>query len=167
MLLKYGWRETMSFDFQKPTVQMLGRWQPWHDGHTALFKKAHAITGQVCIMVRDVGGIVGSDAGAGRTATVQSDNPFDFKTVVENIKIGLGKHGFAYYEEYVVMLVPNIVDISYGRGVGYTFTEHDLGAAVHDISATKIRARMREEGTLAKVETLQVEHVAVIGGSND
>ena len=28
------------FDWQKPTVQMLGRWQPWHDGHTALFKKA-------------------------------------------------------------------------------------------------------------------------------
>jgi hypothetical protein len=46
------------------------------------------------------------------------------------------------------MRVPNIVDISYGRGVGYTFTEHDLGKAVHDISATKIRAEMREKGEL-------------------
>ena len=33
----------MSFDWTKPTVQMLGRWQPWHKGHFELFKKAHAI----------------------------------------------------------------------------------------------------------------------------
>ena len=46
------------------------------------------------------------------------------------------------------MMVPNIVDISFGRGVGYTFTEHDLGKSVENISATKIRAEMREEGTL-------------------
>ena len=26
------------FDWKKPTVQMLGRWQPWHDGHQALLK---------------------------------------------------------------------------------------------------------------------------------
>ena len=57
----------MTFDNQKPTTEMLGRWQPWHDGHTALFKKALLETGQVCIMVRNVGGIVGNDAGAGRT----------------------------------------------------------------------------------------------------
>ena len=29
-------------DRQKPTVQMLGRYQPWHEGHRELFKKAHA-----------------------------------------------------------------------------------------------------------------------------
>jgi hypothetical protein len=46
------------------------------------------------------------------------------------------------------MEVPNIVDISYGRGVGYTFTEHDLGKDIHEISATKIRQQMRKEGKL-------------------
>jgi len=46
------------------------------------------------------------------------------------------------------MLVPNIVDISYGRGVGYTFTEHDLGEDIHNISATKIREQLRKEGKL-------------------
>jgi len=46
------------------------------------------------------------------------------------------------------MLVPNIVDISYGRGVGYSFTEHDLGKDIHGISATKIRAEMRDKGEL-------------------
>ena len=137
----------MAFDSKKPTAQMLGRWQPWHDGHTALFKKALAETGQVCIMVRDVGGIVGEDAGGGRTAS-QDDNPFRFNEVRQNIVDGLAKHGYHEGMEYVIMQVPNIVDISYGRSVGYTFTQHDLGKEVHDISATKIRAEMRRSGIL-------------------
>ena len=135
------------FDFQKPTTQMLGRWQPWHPGHTALFKKALLETGQVIIMVRDVGGIVGADAGAGRTKA-QVDNPFDYHEVYRNIIRELKKEGFSLNEEYQIMRVPNIVDISYGRGVGYTFTEHDLGEEIHSISATDIRAKLRAEGKL-------------------
>jgi len=135
------------FDYQKPTAQMLGRWQPWHDGHTALFKKALSVTGQVCIMVRDVGGIVGKDAGGGRTVK-QDDNPFGEIQVVEAIEKGLEKEGFHNGHEYIIICVPNIVDISYGRGVGYTFTQHDLGEEVHSISATKIRKQLREEGKL-------------------
>ena len=135
------------FDWKKPTTQMLGRWQPWHDGHTALFKKALLETGQVCIQIRDVGGIVGQDAGAGRTAT-QTDNPFDLVTVKTNIIEALSEEGFSYNDEYIIMLVPNIVDISYGRGVGYTFTQHDLGEEMHNISATKIREQLRKDGKL-------------------
>ena len=126
---------------------MLGRWQPWHDGHTALFKKALAETGQVLIMVRDVGGIVGEDAGDGRTAK-QDDNPFNMREVRGNIDRALEAEGFMNGREYEVMLVPNIVDISYGRGVGYTFTQHDLGEDIHNISATKIRKEMRKKGEL-------------------
>lgn len=137
----------MSFDPQKPTTQMLGRWQPWHPGHTALFKKALLETGQVCIQIRNVGGIVGADAGGGRTAA-QTDNPFDYDTVVDNIKAALAAEGFEYGEEYIIMQVPNIVDISYGRGVGYTFTQHDLGEDIHAISATQIRAQLRAAGKL-------------------
>jgi nicotinamide mononucleotide adenylyltransferase len=129
------------FDYKKPTVQMLGRWQPWHDGHTELFKRAHAFTGQVVIMVRDVFNFDG-DAGDGRTA-VQDDNPFNSVDVIANIEKGLAEHGFTNGVEYLILEVPNIVDISYGRGVGYTFTEHDLGEDIHDISATKIRKQMR------------------------
>jgi hypothetical protein len=137
----------MAFDWKKPTTQMLGRWQPWHAGHTALFKKALMETGQVCIQIRDVGGIVGQDAGAGRTAA-QTDNPFDLDTVKANIVDALAGEGFIYNEDYIIMLVPNIVDISYGRGVGYTFSQHDLGEEIHNISATKIRAQLRAEGKL-------------------
>ena len=129
------------FDWKKPTVEMLGRWQPWHDGHTELFKRALKKTGQVCIMYRDVGG---ADAGV----EGQSDNPFQFEEVKKNIKEGLKPHGYEEGREYVVIKVPNITDISYGRGVGYTFTEHDLGAEIHKISATNIRKEMRQRGEL-------------------
>jgi nicotinamide mononucleotide adenylyltransferase len=137
----------MSFDWQKPTTMMLGRWQPWHAGHTELFKKAYSITGQVCIMVRDVGGIIGPDAGAGRT-TAQTDNPFELPVVIDNINNALEKEGFIIKKDYIIMPVPNIIDISYGRGVGYTFTQHDLGKEIHGISATSIRKKMREERKL-------------------
>jgi hypothetical protein len=134
------------FDWKKPTTQMLGRWQPWHDGHTELFERALAETGQVIIQIRDVFKFEG-DAGAGRTAE-QNDNPFGVIDVIENIHAALANKGYYDGYEYIIMEVPNIVDISYGRGVGYTFTEHDLGKDIHDISATKIRAKMREDGKL-------------------
>ena len=128
------------FDWKKSTAQMLGRWQPWHDGHTELFKRALSEHGQVCIMIRDV---CGADAGMGNT-----DNPFDYRTVKKNIIAGLEEHGYKCGIEYEVLSVPNIVDISYGRGVGYTFTEHELDKDIQAISATKIRAEMRTKGEL-------------------
>lgn len=133
------------FDPLNPTVQMLGRWQPWHAGHSELFKRCHAMTGQVAIMIRQVP----EKREANSRVPGQDDNPFDIETVKENIITGLAQEGFTIDEDYVIMVVPNLVDISYGRGVGYTFTEHDLGKAIHDISATKIREQMRDEGKLA------------------
>ena len=129
------------FNWKKPTAQTLGRWQPWHDGHIELFKRALQKTGQVCIMYRDVAGV---DAGV----EGQGDNPFDFEDVKENIIKGLSEHGYEEGKEYIVIKVPNIIDISYGRGVGYSFTEHDLGEEIHKISATKIRKEMRIKGKL-------------------
>ena len=129
------------FNWKKPTAQMLGRWQPWHDGHIELFKRALQKTGQVCIMYRDVAGV---DAGV----EGQGDNPFDFEDVKEKIIEGLSQLGYEEGKEYIVIKVPNIIDISYGRGVGYSFTEHDLGEEIHKISATKIRKEMRVKGEL-------------------
>ena len=128
------------FDWKKPTVQMLGRWQPWHDGHQALFKRCVAKTGQVIIQVRDVQGASGGDG--------QDDNPFDWEAVCKNIEDGLAKDNFHRGQEYEIMLVPNIVNITYGRGVGYKFEEEVVDEAITDISATKIRKEMRDKGTL-------------------
>ena len=128
------------FDWKKPTVQMLGRWQPWHDGHQELFKRAIGKTGQVVIQVRDVHGSSGGDG--------QEDNPFDWDLVCKNIEIGLEKDSYKRGIHYEIMLVPNIVNITYGRGVGYVFEEEDFDLEINEISATKIRKKMRDQGKL-------------------
>ena len=128
------------FDRKKPTVQLLGRWQPWHDGHQELFKRALQKTGQVIIQVRDVQGV---SAGMGH-----DDNPFDWDQVCNNISEGLAEGGYKRGVEYEIMLVPNIVNITFGRGVGYVFEEESFEEIIEDISATKIRRKMRESGDL-------------------
>ena len=128
------------FDWKKPTVQMLGRWQPWHQGHQELFKRCIAKTGQVVIQVRDVQGASG---GAG-----QDDNPFDWDSVCQNIAEGLLQDNYERGVHYEIMMVPNIVNITYGRGVGYAFEEEVFDSSVTDISATKIRQKLREDGEL-------------------
>ena len=128
------------FDWKKPTVQMLGRWQPWHKGHQELFKRAITKTGQVAIQVRDVHGTSGGDG--------QDDNPFKWDVVCQNISDGLAKDGFKKGVDYEIMLVPNIVNITYGRGVGYVFEEEVFDEPITEISATKIRKEMRESGDL-------------------
>ena len=119
------------WDNKKPTAQMLGRWQPWHGGHQKLFEEILKKTGQVNIMVRDVKGV--------------DDNPFDFDTVKKNIEDRLNPK---YDGRFKIMLVPNITNICYGRGVGYKIEEIVLDEETQKISATKIRAKMREEGKL-------------------
>jgi len=118
------------WDNRKPTAQMLGRWQPWHEGHQALFEEIVKKTGQVNIQVRDVQGV--------------GDNPFNFETVKKNIEQALQP----YKNRIQVTLVPNITNICYGRGVGYKIEEIVLPENIQKISATDIRKKMREEGKL-------------------
>ena len=73
---------------------------------------------------------------------------FDWDLVCKNIEEGLASDGFKRGVEYEIMLVPNIVNISYGRGVGYVFEEEVFDDSVSEISATKIRKQMRDEGDL-------------------
>ena len=119
------------WDNKLPTAQMLGRWQPWHAGHQKLFEETLKKTGQVNIMVRDVKGV--------------DDNPFDFETVKKNIEDRLNPE---FEGQFKIMMVPNITNICYGRGVGYKIEEIELSKEIQEISATKIRAKMREEGKL-------------------
>lgn len=114
------------FDWRRETVQMLGRWQPWHEGHRALFERAIAKTGQVCIMIRDCQGWQGS-------------NPFDFEQVKGRIRRDLDP---LYQGQYTIQLVPNIVNITYGRDVGYRIEQETFDESIHAISATNIRRQM-------------------------
>ncbi|RZD42984.1 MAG: cytidyltransferase [Methanobacteriota archaeon] len=96
------------FNINQPTVQMMGRYQPWHGGHRELFKQAMKRTGQVAIFVRNM--------------PVNNDNPLKFEEVAEIITEDLTKHNFTIDKDYVIMQVPNIIDITYGRDVGYSAT---------------------------------------------
>ena len=122
---------TYKWDDKKPTVQMLGRWQPFHDGHYALFEEIIKKTGQVCIMVRNLQGV--------------GDNPFDFESIKSRITERLDKK---YKNRFKVVLVPNITNICYGRGVGYKIEEIILSEKIQKISATKIRKELRNKGKL-------------------
>lgn len=119
-------RRRPTFDWKKETVQMLGRWQPWHPGHRALFERLIARTGQVIIQIRDVQGWQGS-------------NPFSFEQVAGFIRRDLDP---LYQGQYEIMLVPNIVHIGWGRGVGYTSGEETFDETITSISATNIRKAM-------------------------
>ena len=114
------------FDWQRETVQMLGRWQPWHAGHRALFERAIAKTGQVCIMIRDCQGW-------------NQSNPFSWSTVKDAIRRDLDP---LYQGQYEIIVVPNITNITYGRDVGYRIEQESFDDATHAISATKIRREM-------------------------
>jgi len=105
---------------------MLGRWQPWHAGHQALFERLLAKTGQVCIMIRDTSG-------------TDDSNPFDIETVKSNIHNALWPK---YAEQYKIVVVPNIVHIGWGRGVGYTSGEETFDEEITKISGTDIRKSM-------------------------
>ena len=123
--MSYQW------DNKKPTAQMLGRWQPFHDGHYALFEEIIKKTGQVCIQIRDVQGV--------------DDNPFDFETVKKKNEEILNPK---FEGRFKIVLVPNITNICYGRGVGYKIEEIVLPEDIQKISARNIRKKMREEGEL-------------------
>ena len=114
------------FEWKKETVQMLGRWQPWHKGHRALFERAIAKTGQVCIMIRDCQGW-------------NQTNPFSWSEVKQNIRRDLDP---LYQGQYEIVVVPNIVNITYGRDVGYKIEQEVFDESIHSISATKIRKEM-------------------------
>ena len=128
------------FDPKKPTVMLLGRWQPWHDGHLALFLRALKKTGQVAIHVRDVKNSSGGEN--------QDDNPFSFSEISKDIEEKLLVYGYKLNEDYIIQLVPNITNITYGRGVGYKIEQESFESEIESISATKIREDLRNEGKI-------------------
>jgi phosphopantetheine adenylyltransferase len=111
-------------DYNKPTAMMLGRWQPWHQGHQMLFEKTLEKTGQVIIMVRDT--------------SRDDSNPFNF----EDVKIRIEKALSKFKGKFEIIKVPNITNICYGRGVGYKIEEIVLPKQIQEISATNIRKQL-------------------------
>ena len=128
------------FDPKKPTVLLLGRWQPWHEGHSALFERALSKTGQVIIQVRDV-----KDSSGGKG---QDDNPFSFEEISDDISKKLDLLGYKVNVDFIIQFVPNITNITYGRGVGYKIEEESFNSDIESITAPKIRKNLRDEGKI-------------------
>jgi hypothetical protein len=119
-------RRRPTFNWKKPTVQMLGRWQPFHAGHRALFERLIQKTGQVVIQIRDCHG-------------ENDSNPFNTEQATSFIRRDLDP---VFQGQYEIQVVPNIVHIGYGRGVGYTIEQEIFDEGIHAISATKIRKEL-------------------------
>jgi adenylylsulfate kinase len=115
------------FDPKKPTALFIGRYQPFHDGHKTLIAEGLRRVGQVCIAVRD-------------TAGTDAKNPFSFEYVRARIEHALREHE----GQFLVIPLPNITNVFYGRDVGYTVERIDLDAATEAISATQVRGRLND-----------------------
>jgi cytidyltransferase-like protein len=114
------------FDWKEPTGLMIGRFQPFHDGHLKLFEKILEKEGQVVIAVRN-------------THQIDEKNPFDFFDVSDRIYETLTPK---YEGKFEVIFVPNITGVYYGRDVGYKVEQIKLDEATEAISATNIRKQM-------------------------
>ena len=113
-------------------AMFVGRWQPLHKGHQELFKQAMDEGKNVLICIRDV--------------QPDEKNPFSSTEVKSNIEehysneISLGR--------VKVMVIPDICSIEFGRGVGYDIIERTPPQEISEISATKIREEMKQNGQL-------------------
>ena len=111
----------------------LGRWQPLHAGHKEMFQQVLDEGGNVLIAIRDI-------------QDLDSKNPFSSLEVMRNI--------MDVYEKEIaenrikVMIIPDICSIEFGRGVGYDIIERIPPKQIADISATKIREKLKLEGKI-------------------
>lgn len=109
----------------------IGRWQPLHDGHKALFKQVLDEGGNVAIGIRN--------------GEIDAKNPYSAMEVMGNI--------MEEYKELIsqnrvfVTILPDICSIEFGRGVGYDIIERIPPTQIAEISATKIRQQLNEEKT--------------------
>lgn len=111
------------FDPQKPTALFVGRYQPFHPGHQRLIEEGLRRVGQACIAVRNTHGI-------------DSKNPLPFFAVKQRIETALSLH----VGRFVVVPLPNITNVFYGRDVGYAVERILLDETTEAISAGQMRA---------------------------
>jgi nicotinamide mononucleotide adenylyltransferase len=110
----------------------IGRWQPWHEGHRWLIDQALNDNKKVLLCVRDV--------------KVDYKNPWSAAQILINLRVQL--KDLVDCGLLKIMVIPDIESVNIGRGVGYDVIEHLPPQDIEDISATKIREQMRQEGKL-------------------
>ena len=104
----------------------IGRWQPLHQGHLAIFDKMRQEGRKILIGIRNTG--------------IDEQNPFSVTERIEMIK--------KQVPDAEVVVLPDIEAVCYGRKVGYEIKEIKLGEDLESISATKIREQMNKKDAI-------------------
>jgi cytidyltransferase-like protein len=116
----------------KQYSMLVGRFQPFHDGHKWLMNQCLDEGKNVLICIRDI--------------EPDDKNPYTSQEVenrITGVLLDLIQEG-----RVKVIIIPDIESVNFGRGVGYDIIEHIPPQEVGDISATKIREQLRNEGKL-------------------
>jgi cytidyltransferase-like protein len=113
-------------------AMFIGRWQPLHAGHKALFQGVLDEGKNVLICIRD--------------GAVNEKNPFTPQEVLLNIANEMKDQ--VEQGKVKIMVIPDICSVEFGRGVGYDIIEHIPPTEIGEISATKIREQLKSEGKL-------------------
>tara|TARA_Y100001958_G_C21071302_1_gene430708 strand:- start:28 stop:393 length:366 start_codon:yes stop_codon:yes gene_type:complete len=113
-------------NWKKKTGIYIGRFQPIHDGHYEIIKKAIKKNGQVAILIMD-------------SYKVNKKNPFTFKQVKNKIEKKLTK----FRGKYQLIKIPVVSEVIFGRKVGYKINKYKIKKNLEKISATKIRKKLK------------------------
>ena len=113
-------------NWQKKTAIYIGRFQPIHDGHFEIIKKAIKKNGQIAILVMD-------------SHKINKKNPYTFDQVTRRIH----KKLINYTGKYQIIKIPVVSEFIYGRKVGYKINKYKIGKKLEKISATKIRRSLK------------------------
>jgi adenylylsulfate kinase len=117
---------------QNQYAMFIGRFQPLHESHKALFRQAIDIGKNLLICVRD--------------GEINDKNPYTSEQVKEVIEIEYAL--LVSCNVVKVIVIPDICSVEFGRGVGYDIIEHIPPTKVGEVSATKIREQLRKDGKL-------------------
>ena len=116
----------------KQYSMFIGRWQPWHAGHRWLIDQRLKEGKNVLICIRDI--------------EPDEKNPFTANQVHSNLVVEL--MDLIREKKVEIIKIPDIESVNFGRGVGYDIIEHIPPQEVSEISATKIRKQLKQEGKL-------------------
>lgn len=107
----------IGIEVKKQYSLFIGRWQPLHSGHLALFDKVRREGRNICIAIRDT--------------EISDDNPF---SVVERLRT---IHDLVPDARLVV--IPDIDEVVHGRKVGWGVREIRLDEKTEAMSGTQLR----------------------------
>ena len=116
----------------KQFSMFIGRWQPWHKGHRWLIDQRLNEGKNVWIAIRNV--------------EPNENQPWTAHEVLMNLQEELDD--LIQEGKIFISIIPDIESVNYGRGVGYEIIEHVPPSDIKEVSATKIRADLREQGKL-------------------